>query len=519
MRTSLARSALRARRPTSGSRRRSQVRVTSKRRGGVNTATSIKNTSNIDTRHIKQTIIIAKTANIMSPIGTQNNDKTAISSRGSGGVQNSSPARNLEISSTRQRAHLARNRRPNRPNNGQGLPSTSGNGRGNNRNGISGLASSGHRPSTNFGLGNRHSGRSGLSGNLGRQRNTMGGQVGQMGGHGGSMGGHGGQIGGHGGSSGGNGGPMGGHGGSMGGHGGSLGGNVGSMGGLGGSLGGNGGSMGGNGGSTGGHGGSMGGHGGSFGGNGGSMGGHGGSMSGNGGSTGGHVGPSSAHGSSFGSHGRNTGGQGVGSSNGIGIHSGPNSNFRHTQNNGGNPNFNIADMLLSGLGVASSSPNLLALMSSGALNRGGGGMNSAPASAGAGPPDLTGLFRGPDGARLLNSLVQNVMGTSSGGMGVTAPSVVARPSVGKSSGHGGSGSGPHTGSAAHGSNTISTGVNHGPIIIEAGSNIQVGFRHGNGSPSIVIKSVPTTTTPATFLASATDMMLPAMAMELGEELP
>ncbi|XP_033725672.1 glycine-rich cell wall structural protein 1-like isoform X3 [Pecten maximus] len=535
MRNPLARSALRARRPTSGSRRASQLRVMSRRRGGVNAATSIKNTKNSDTKHIKQTIIIAKTANIMSPIGTQNNDKTAISSRGSGGVQNSSPPRNLAISSTRNRILQAGNRRPFRRNNGQASPAASRAGsQMNGRLGASGRGVGsrgfGNRHPSSLGhqgsLGSRFGNSGGHGSSLGGHGGSHGGQGGQFGGNGGSMSGRGGSFGGNGGSTGGHGGSFGGNGGSLGGHGGSFGGNGGSLGGHGGSFGGNGGSLGGHGGSFGGNGGSLGGHGGSFGGNGASMGGHGGSFGGNGGSLGGHGGSFGGNGGPLGgrggveNHGSNTGGHGVGSSSGIAHggshpsnHASPQNNFRSVQNNlgqsGSSSNFNIADMLLSGLGVASSSPNLLALMSSGTLNAGGG--TNGMASNAATVPDLTGLFRGKEGATLLNSLVQNIIGNG-GGMGVTAPSVMTGPtSLPMIS---------HVGSGAQASKTVSAGGGqHAPIIIEAGSNIQVGFRHTNGGPNIVIKSAATTTPPPTFLASATAMNLPALGMELGEELP
>ncbi|XP_060085711.1 uncharacterized transmembrane protein DDB_G0289901-like [Ylistrum balloti] len=509
MRKPLARSSLRARRPFTGSRRGSQLRLLSRRRGGMNTATSIKNTKNEATKHIKQTIIIAKTANIMSPIGTQNNDKTAISNRGSGGVQNSSPPRNVEISSTRQRALVARKRRPYRRNHSQISSAVPRNGRRSNfnaglGNSARGLSSPGRRVSNNIGIGNGHSGSSRISGNNGRHFGTIDR-------HGGSFGGHENLIGGGHGDQLGQGTPLAGNEGSSTGslgHGGSLGG-IGDSFSHGGSLSGNRDSLS--------RGGSRG--------HDGSMGGNGVAMIAHGISVGGHGVSGSTNGGSLGSHSGNTGGHGEGFTSGVAIHRGehiPNNpsrnNFRPVQNNfgqsGSNSNFNIADMLLSGLGVASSSPNLLALMSSGTLNVGGEGINRGVAPEGAGLPDLTGLFRGKDGAMLLNNLVQNIMGSSgssAGGMGVTAPSVVTGPTLSSKHDSGISGS-------AHEGKTV-TGGSHTPIIIEAGSNVQVGFRHTNGAPNIVIKSAPTTTPPSTFLASGTAMALPSLGMEPGEELP
>ncbi|XP_069102721.1 uncharacterized transmembrane protein DDB_G0289901-like [Argopecten irradians] len=505
MRKPLARSALRARRPTSGSRRRaSQMRLISRRRGGINAATSIKNTQNTDTRHVKQTIIIAKTANIMSPIGTQNNEKTAISSRGSGGVQNSSPPRGVSLSSTRQRVLQTGQRRP------FGQTSMTGG----QRNGRFGSSSQGLGGAT-FGRGNGHPSNHRHSGNIGGRFGNSGGHGSSLSGNGSPFKAHSGSMVAHGGSFGGNGIPM-----RNGGHGGSFGTTIGPLGGHGSSFGGNGGgSLNGHGSSFSSNGGSLNGHDRSFGGNGGLLNEHGGSFGRNDGSLSGH----GEHVESVGNHGGNTVDHGTGQ---LSRHSDLHSSGHIVQNNAGHsgssPNFNIADMLLSGLGVASSSPNLLALMSSGTLNVGGGsGVTNGASSTGRGMPDLTGLFRGKDGARLLNSLVQNIMGNGGGhgGMGVTSPSVVTGPTSLPVNSHGGGGVGSAKVSKnVHGSNVISSG-RHAPIIIEAGSNVQVGFRHTNGGPNIVIKSAPTTTTPPpTFLASATSF--PGLAgIELEERLP
>ncbi|XP_061170654.1 uncharacterized PE-PGRS family protein PE_PGRS54-like [Saccostrea echinata] len=70
------------------------IRANSSPKRQVAKSTKVKNSKKVTNNHIKQTIILAKTANIMSPVGgNQNNGASSIINKGKGSVQSRAPRR------------------------------------------------------------------------------------------------------------------------------------------------------------------------------------------------------------------------------------------------------------------------------------------------------------------------------------------------------------------------------------------------------------------------------------------
>ncbi|XP_071138839.1 uncharacterized protein [Mytilus edulis] len=272
-----------------------------------------KNVNNISNRHLNQTIIIAKTANIFSPMGTQNNGPSAINNKGSGNVQTAS----VPVGAGGRPGGRRVGAGPGAGPAGHGTGSGAGQGRHGMRGGHGGPLG-GHAGGP--GMGGGHAGGPGMGGGHAGGPGMGGGQVGGPGMGGGHVGGPG-MGGGHAGGPGmgvghaGNGGSHGmgvGHAGNGGGHG--VGGAIGGGHGMGGAMGGGHGMGGGNGG---GHG--MGSHG-MISGNGAGhgMGGGNGAGHGMGGGNGGGHGMGGGNGAGHGMGGGNGGGHGMGGGNGGG---------------------------------------------------------------------------------------------------------------------------------------------------------------------------------------------------------
>ncbi|XP_062612873.1 spidroin-1-like [Saccostrea cucullata] len=85
------------------------IRANSSPKKQVAKSTKVKNTKKITNNHIKQTIILAKTANIMSPVGgNQNNGASSIINKGRGSVQSRAPKRGSGSKRPRQSANPQR---------------------------------------------------------------------------------------------------------------------------------------------------------------------------------------------------------------------------------------------------------------------------------------------------------------------------------------------------------------------------------------------------------------------------